>query len=212
HLVINLGRDVPREHVVPFLTSKHSLEFCLGYAERAWHAGFPALVVLGGDRSVGAPRCVEHAWQLREAIREHVPELTLGGWANPHADAAAQVQYLRDEHFNGEFFLTQVVSHHDVAHVERFAAEMYRRQLVVPGIFGVFFYRSANAKTLSVLRRFLPVPVEELTKEFERGMSAEEICAATLRILRQAGVRHFYISNLPLERARQTLQKTLGLV
>src|SRR5438552_202320 len=29
HLVINLGRDVQREHVVPFLTSKHSLEFCL---------------------------------------------------------------------------------------------------------------------------------------------------------------------------------------
>src|SRR5436190_15698918 len=68
HLVINLGTDVPRDHVVPFLTTKHSLDFCLSYAERAWHAGFPSLVVLGGDRTVGAPRCVEHAWQLREAI------------------------------------------------------------------------------------------------------------------------------------------------
>ena len=69
HLVINLGTDVPRDHVVPFLTTKHSLEFCLAYAERAWQDGFPSLVVLGGDKSVGPPRCVEHAWQLREAIR-----------------------------------------------------------------------------------------------------------------------------------------------
>src|SRR6188768_2131942 len=33
HLVTNLGRDVARDHVIPFLTSKHSLEFCLSYAE-----------------------------------------------------------------------------------------------------------------------------------------------------------------------------------
>src|SRR5262249_47298968 len=67
HLVINLGTDVPRGRVVPFLTSKHPIDFCLSYAERAWQEGFPSLVVLGGDRSVGPPRCVEHAWQLREA-------------------------------------------------------------------------------------------------------------------------------------------------
>ena len=64
HLVINLGTDVPRDHVVPFLTTKHSMEFCLSYAERAWQEGFPSLVVLGGDRTVGPPRCVDHAWQL----------------------------------------------------------------------------------------------------------------------------------------------------
>jgi len=114
HLVINLGTDVPRDHVVPFLTSKHSMAFCLGYAERAFQEGFPALVVLGGDQSVGPPRCVEHAWQLRQAIRAHVPELTLGGWANPHADVAEQVAYLGEASFTAEFFLTQVVSHHDV--------------------------------------------------------------------------------------------------
>jgi len=211
HLVINLGNDVPRDRVVPFLTSKHSLEFCLSYAERAWQAGFPSLVVLGGDRSVGAPRCVEHAWQLREAIREHVPALTLGGWANPHADAETQVAYLGDRHFNAEFFLTQVVSHHDLANVERFMNEMYRRQLSVPGIFGVFFYRSANPKTLATLRRFLPVPVEGLTSDFSGNASAEEICARTIRALRGAGVKHFYLSNLPVERARQTLTKILAL-
>src|SRR5204862_1473807 len=70
HLVTNLGRDVPRERIVPFLTSKHSLEYCLSYAERAHQSGFPALVVLGGDKAVGVPRVVEHAWQLRQCLRE----------------------------------------------------------------------------------------------------------------------------------------------
>ena len=53
HLVTNLGQDVPRERIVPFLTSKHPLDYCLSYAERAHQSGFPALVVLGGDKSVG---------------------------------------------------------------------------------------------------------------------------------------------------------------
>src|ERR687884_1062485 len=57
HLVINLGRDVPRERIVPFLTAKHTREYCLSYAERAQQNGFRALVVLGGDKTVGAPRC-----------------------------------------------------------------------------------------------------------------------------------------------------------
>ena len=69
HLVINLGTDVPRSHVVPFLTCKHTAEYCLAYADRARHHGFESLVVLGGDKHVGPPRCVEHAWQLREMIR-----------------------------------------------------------------------------------------------------------------------------------------------
>ena len=42
HLITNLGTDVPRQRIVPFLTSKHSLEFCLSYAERAHQSGFPA--------------------------------------------------------------------------------------------------------------------------------------------------------------------------
>jgi len=61
HLVTNLGRDIPRDRIVPFLTAKHSLEFCLSFAEQAWQHGFPALVVLGGDRTSGRPRCVERS-------------------------------------------------------------------------------------------------------------------------------------------------------
>lgn len=212
HLVINLGADVRRDHVVPFLTTKHSLAFCLGYAERAWQEGFPALVVLGGDRSVGPPRCVPHAWQLRQAIRAHVPDLSLGGWANPHADAAAQVSYLADEHFTGEFFLTQVVSHHDEGAVARFVEECDRRGIGMPGAFGIFFYRSANPKTLATLKQFLPVPVEGLSRDFESGATPEAICAKTIRTLRAAGARHFYISNLPVTRARYTLDKILAEV
>ena len=212
HLVINLGGDVPRDHVVPFLTTKHSLEFCLSYAEQAWHEGFRSLVVLGGDKSVGPHRCVEHAWQLRQLIRAHVPDLSLGGWANPHADADAQAGFIADPHFTGEFFLTQIVSHHDLPAVERLQAALMRRQVDVPGVFGIFYYRSANPKTLETLRRFLPVPVDALRKEFAAGASPEDICARTIIALQAAGIRRWYISNLPVGRARQTLGKIMKLV
>src|SRR5579872_1097367 len=69
HLVTNLGNDVPRERIVPFLTSKHTLDYCLSYAERAHQSGFPALVVLGGDKSLGVPRAVAHGWELRHILR-----------------------------------------------------------------------------------------------------------------------------------------------
>src|SRR3954469_1667559 len=70
HLVSNLATAVPRSHGVPFLTCKHPIEYCYSYADRARQNGFESLVVLGGDRHVGPPRCVEHAWQLRECIRQ----------------------------------------------------------------------------------------------------------------------------------------------
>jgi len=210
HLVNNLGRDVPHERVVPFLTSKHSLEFCLSYAEQAWQHGFAALVVLGGDRTVGRARCVEHAWELRRAIRAREPRLTLGGWANPYADAARQADYIADVRFTAEFYLTQVVNHLEIAPVVRFVDETRRRGLDhVPGVFGVFYYRSANLKTLSALRQFLPVPVEALAAEFAAGATSIDICARTLRALMDLGIRHFYISNLPASRASSTLNAIL---
>ena len=112
HLVINLGSDVPRSHVVPFLTCKHTTEYCLAYADRARHNGFESLVILGGDKHVGPAACVEHAWQLREMIRTRESALALGGWANPHSNAATQVQHLLDDRVTAEFYLTQIVSHH----------------------------------------------------------------------------------------------------
>src|SRR3954465_4943188 len=32
HLVINLGSNVPRSGVVPFLTCKHPIDYCMSYA------------------------------------------------------------------------------------------------------------------------------------------------------------------------------------
>jgi len=212
HLVTNLGNDVPRERIVPFLTTKHALQYCLSYAERAQQHGFPALVVLGGDKSVGIPRSVAHAWQLRKMVRERAHTLALGGWANPHGDPERQMDYLIDPDFNGEFYLTQVVSHHDADRVSRFVRAAERRRLSLPGMFGVFFYRSANPRTLEALRSFLPVPVEGLTREFAAGAQPEEVCARTIRSLMDAGARHFYISNLPVGRARQTLAAVLEKV
>lgn len=211
HLVINLGDDVQRSQVVPFLTSKHPLDYCLSYADRAHQHGFDTLVVLGGDRTVGPPRCVEHAWQLREHIRRRQPELTLGGWANPHANPAEQTRFLLEATFNAEFFLTQVVSHHDRARVDAFLNEAARENVTLPGVFGVFYYRSARPATLAQLGAFMPVPVEALTAEFAAGATADEVCARTLRGLVELGVRHFYISNLPLARAQATLARVLDL-
>jgi len=210
HLVTNLGPDAPRGRVVPFLTSKHPLEYCLSYADRAWQQRFPAIVVLGGDRAVGPPRCVEHAWQLRSAIRSRQPHLLLGGWANPHADAAWQAELMASPGFTGEFFLTQIVSHHHAAQVARFVKELERRDVGTPGMFGVFFYRSAKPKTLALLKEFLPVPVGELTREFDEGATPVDVCARTVRTLIDAGARHFYLSNLPLGRTSDTLREILG--
>lgn len=212
HLTINLGTDVPHSRVVPFLTCKHTVEYCLAYADRARHHGFESLVVLGGDKSVGAPRCVEHAWQLREMIHARDLGLTMGGWANPHADASAQIGHLLADRVTAEFYLTQIVSHHSRAAVERFLAEGARRGLALPGMFGVFYYRSANAKTLETLRNFLPVPVDELRAEFGAGATPEQVCARSIRELTAVGVRHYYVSNLPVDRAALTLKRILDQV
>ncbi len=212
HLIANLGTSVPRDLVVPFLTSKHTPEYCLSYAERAWHNDFKSLVVLGGDKHVGPPRSVEHAWQLRRAIRAREPHLALGGWANPNADADRQMGFLTDGTFNAEFFLTQIVSHHTIAPVARFLDAGVRAGLTLPGLFGVFYYRSANAKTLQTLSQFLPVPIEGLMREFSGGATPLEVCARTIRTLKQVGARHFYLSNLPLSNADATLEAIVAAI
>jgi 5,10-methylenetetrahydrofolate reductase len=209
HLVANLGQDVDRSRIVPFLTTKHTLDFCLAYAARARQHGFQSLVVLGGDKTLGAPRCVGHAWELRKAIRDVEPDLRLGGWANPHHDPASQAGYLLDGDATADFYLTQIVSHHDRAKVGAFVGEAARRGLTIPGVFGVFYYRSANPKTLKILGDFMPVPAEGLAAEFAAGDTAVDICARSIRALVEEGVRAFYISNLPLVRTSATLHAIL---
>jgi hypothetical protein len=200
HLTANLAGDVDPRRIVPFLTSKHSIEYCLMHASRAVSHGFEALTVLGGDHTAGPPRCVPHARELRSLIRQRVPGLDLGGWANPHRSAEEQVSYLLDSRFEAEFYLTQIVSHHSIREVERFLAEARRRGVPYPGVFGIFLYRSANPATLATLADFFPVPAEQLTREFESGMSPEDICARSVRLLRDVGADKVYLSNLGVQR------------
>jgi len=209
HLVTNLGDAVARHNIVPFLTTKHSLEFCLAYADQTVHNGFPSLVVLGGDKHIGRPRCLEHAWQLRREIRRRHPNLELGGWANPTADPLRQVDFLLQPDANADFYLTQIVSHHQVDRVRAFIEAGRSSGLTLPGVFGVFYYRSSNPKTLDMLSQFLPVPLEELKQEFAAGATPVDICARTIRSLIDLGAKHFYVSNLPVKKTAVTLNTIL---
>jgi hypothetical protein len=212
HLTANLAGDVDPSRIVPFLTSKHSVQYCLMHAARASSHGFEALTVLGGDHTAGPPRCVPHARELRALIRKRVPGLDLGGWANPHRDAAEQVDFLLDGRFEAEFYLTQVVSHHSIRAVERFLKEARRRGVPYPGVFGVFLYRSANPATLAKLADFFPVPAAELTREFEAGLTPEEICAKTVRALREVGADKVYLSNLGFQQVETRYRRIVDLL
>ncbi len=165
--------------------------------------------MLGGDKHVGRARCFEHAWQLRQVIRARHPGLELGGWANPNADPLAQVDHLLHPDVNADFFLTQIVSHHQADQAGTFLRHASRNGLTIPGVFGVFYYRSANPKTLDTLGRFLPVPVEALKREFAAGASPIDVCARTMRTLVDLGVQHIYLSNLPTRRTAATLNAIL---
>jgi 5,10-methylenetetrahydrofolate reductase len=209
HLTANLAGDVDPRKIVPFLTSKHSIEYCLMHASRTASHGFEALTVLGGDHTAGPPRCLPHARELRALIRRRVPRLNLGGWANPLRSVEEQVNYLLDERFTADFFLTQIVSHHNVREVERFVTEALRRGVPYPAVFGVFLYRSANPATLARLSEFFPVPAGELTREFDAGMTPDQICAKTVRALREVGADKVYLSNLGFEQVESRYRRIL---
>ena len=208
HLLTNLGPDANRSHIIPFLTCKHPLDYCIRYAERAYDHGFQTLVVVGGDTHDRIPRCVAHAYELRQIIRQRVPEMILGGWANPNGDPAEQARYLAGEQHCADFYLTQIVSHHNTSAVKSFLSETERWNIGIFGLFGVFYFRSARLNTLQMLQQFLPVPLEQLRAEFEEEkLDADAICARTIRTLSELGIRHVYISNLPLAGAYTRLER-----
>jgi 5,10-methylenetetrahydrofolate reductase len=212
HLTANLSDQVDRSKVVPFLTTKHSLDYCHLYASRAFASGFGAITVLGGDKDVRAPRCVAHSSELRKSIRDRIPRLQLGGWANPLRDLKGQVELLASPDYEIDFFLTQIVSHHALEEVECFVTATRQRGIEAPAVFGVFFYRSARPETLRWLSRYFPVPAEELIRDFESGMSAVEVCAATIRALREVGADRVYVSNIDLHRIDRVYAEVLAAV
>lgn len=205
HLTSNLGAGTDMSNVVPFLTCKHTLDYCLLFARRAASLGVGAITVTGGDANVGPPRCVPRSRDLRALIRERVPGLALGAWVNPYRDAAEQVELLLEADHVADYFVTQVVSHHELAPLDRFLDEASRRGLELPGLVGVFFYRSASRGTLERLSEFIPVPVDGIVEEFATGASAETVCARTLRALASRGLEKTYVSNLSPRRAGSRL-------
>jgi len=212
HVGANVGDAVDLRRIVPILTCKHTLEYCEGFALRASSEGFEALTVLGGDVSVPPPRCVPHGRDLREILAGRAPDLTLGGWVNPHRDPDEQVGFVAAPDAHASFALSQIVSHHSVARVEAFLEAQARWGTDVPVVFGVFYYRSANPRTLEILSRFFPVPVPELVAEFEGGATAEEICARSIRELRAAGAQKVYVSNLGERASSRRLRAILDRV
>ena len=212
HVGANVDEDVDLRRIVPILTAKHSLEYCEMFASRAASEGFDALTVLGGDPSVGPPRCVPHGRDLRERLQQRLPGLVLGGWANPHRSASEQVGFLSAPDAHVDFALTQVVSHHSTDRIARFVEEANREVPDVAMVYGVFFYRSANPGTLAALGDFFPVPAEGLRSDFASGLTAEEICARSIRELRAVGAEKVYVSNLGNRGAGRRLRRILGHV
>lgn len=212
HVGANLGDDVDVRRIVPILTCKHTLDYCLLFGSRAASQGYDALTVLGGDPSVGPPRCVPHARDLRGLLRGRLPHLPLGGWVNPLRDPHEQVGYLTAPDAHVDFALAQIVSHHALDAVDRFLEALRASGSALPVVFGVFYYRSANPGTLGMLGDFFPVPAAEITREFERGDSAEEICARTIRELRGVGADKVYVSNLGNRSAGRRLRGILERV
>jgi len=98
-----------------------------------------------------------------------------------------------------------VVSYFDLDPIKRFLDELHRRRIELPGVFNVFYYRSASPKTLNTLKGFMPVPVEALASEFAAGASPEDVCVRSIRAIRALGVRHVCICNLPMDEASATL-------
>lgn len=144
-------------------------------------------------------------------IRDRVPAMALGGWANPHKSASEQLGYLTAPDAHADFALTQIVSHHDLGGVEALLEAHAAGAVDQPLVFGVFFYRSATASTLETLGRFFPVPAEALTREFAEA-DAEEICARTIRELRRVGADKIYVSNLGNRGAGRRLRRILAKV
>src|SRR5262249_7534124 len=134
HVVINLGPEADRSRIVPILTTKHSLEYCLEFAERSYAMGFTSLVVLGGDKSDTVPRCVAHAYELRKLIRDRIPGLSLGGWTSPHG-GGRQVEYMLDADYSADFYMTQIVSHYQLRTLDEYLEAVARDRMTIPGIF-----------------------------------------------------------------------------
>jgi len=208
HLTSNIAGEVDPWRVVPFLTTKHPLDYCMRYGDRAQLQGLDALTVVGGDAE-GAPRCLPHANELRQRMRERVPEMALGGWVNPHRPAEEQVAFVANPNFEADYYLTQVISHHDLDKAERWIRASEEAGIEIPGAFGVFYYRNGRRETLERLSSFFPIPVDAVAAEFDSGVSPVEHCARSIAALRDIGAHHVYVCNLGAHQAGPLFERIL---
>ncbi len=133
HLVTNLGNDVARSHVVPFLTSKHSLEFCAvvrgaGSAARLRFAG-------GARRRQDRRPAALRRTRLGTARRNpSSASRACRSAAGPtrRRTRSRQVDFLVDPNFTGEYYLTQIVSHLESRAGAAFLDESRRREVDHP--------------------------------------------------------------------------------
>jgi len=210
HSLANLPPDVPRDRIVPILTCKHPLDYCLLYAKRASAAGIETLTVVGGDPG-GPPRCVPHAYVLRERLRATVPGVSLAGWANPHREADEQFGFLESD-FHAGLSLTQIVTEDSLGHLEELASRIERAGLDLPLVAGVFHFHNANPRRLRTLGRFFPVPAEKITRAYASGVEPDTYTANAIRAARDAGARAVYVSNLGITGGPRRLRRILERV
>ncbi len=210
HLVTNLGPDVPRQSVVPFLTTKHSIDFCLGYADQVVQHGFPGARrarrrQTRGPRARGRARVAAAPAHSRRAIP------SCRSAAGPTRPATRPVRWPSWARASSPPTSTSRRSCRIIASATStgFLREADRQGVTAPGMFGVFYYRSAKTSTLQTLSQFLPVPVDELSAEFAAGATPVDVCARSIRELMALGVRHFYVSNLPLVKTAAVLHAIL---
>ena len=168
HLVINLGSDVPRSKVVPFLTCKHTMDYCLAYADRAQQHGFSHSSSSAATRTSG----IRDAWSMRGSCVRPSGAISLAAPRRLGESACrrvTQVESPAGRPRTAEFYLTQIVSHHSRPEVEALLersgaprpddSRHVRRVLLSVG----------EPEDTQALRGFLPVPAEELTAEFGDG-------------------------------------------
>lgn len=213
HLATNLTAGGPEaSRLVPFLTCKHSLEYCQLFADRARRHGVEALTVVGGDTADGVQRCLPHSYLLRQRLRGRRPDLVLGGWVNPHRDPSTQADYVAAPDFSADYYLTQVVSHHDRQAIDGWLEATERRGIDLPSAWGVFYYRNGEPSSLRRLAQYFHVPVAEIAADFDEGATPAEVCARSIVALRKAGVRNVYVCNLGARDAPERLDEVLDAV
>ncbi len=122
HLVANLGDAVGRATTSSRFSrpSTRSSSASPTPIRRCTH-GFPSLVVLGGDKHVGRPRCVEHAWQLRQRDSRAASRVSSSAAGpTPPRTRCARWSSCCSRTRNADFYLTQIVSHHQADRVKAF--------------------------------------------------------------------------------------------